>query len=448
MKISKEEHPPREVVLKVELESEDLEPYLDRAYRKVVQRAKIAGFRQGKAPRQIVERFLGREHLMHEALEFLVPEVTDRAITQEGLELGAPPHMELESTDPVTIKATVPLIPLVEMGDYRAVRVPFEQKPVTDEDVAGVVEGLRQEVAPWEPVERPVQYGDLVNLKVHGSASGQAIVDNDSVDYLTRENDKNPVPGFSEALLGLEAGGSKEFTINVPQEFGNRALAGRECQFSVTMNSVKAKRLPELDDEFARSVGQGYESLEALKARVQQDLSRQAEREARERHQEQVVEAVVKEAKVELSPLMVEHEVDRLFQEQQETLRRQRMSMEQYLGYAGKTAEEIRTELQPAAEARLRRAAVLTEVARLEGIESREEDAQQEIESMAKRAGAQEDAVRRLFDSAAARDSLRRALWSGRVQRRLAHIASDGAVPEEEEAPETTSEEAKNAEPG
>lgn len=151
MKVSQDGTESRQTTITIEVEPDELEQYLNRAYRKVVGRLNIPGFRRGKAPRRIVEQFVGRETLLSEAMDDLVPEVTSKAVEQESLDMGGQPSVEVVQRDPVVLKATVPLTPVVELGDYRSLRLEEEQAEVTDEQVQEVLEGLRRELAPWQP---------------------------------------------------------------------------------------------------------------------------------------------------------------------------------------------------------------------------------------------------------------------------------------------------------
>ena len=423
MKVTREDLPQREVLLTVELEPEDLEPYLERAYGRVVQRTNIPGFRKGKAPRAVVERYVGLEVLREEALDAWLPEAVNQAVEEQQLELGGRPRVEVVQEDPVTLKATVPLMPLVELNDYRSIRVAEESEEVTDQRLQEVLEQLRTDMAPWEPAERSVAFGDQVLMDVHGVIDGREILDQKGITYLAAEANPSPVAGFVQELVGVEAGGEKDFALTIPEDYGDEEVAGRECAFSVAVHEIKEKRPLELNDEFAKGVGEGYDSLEALRESVRADLQTQAEQAARRRHEDQVVEMLVERATMEVSPLLVEHEIDHLLADEQDALRRQQVGMEQYLQNVGKTPEEHQEELHTVAVSRLNRDHALQKVAEVEELEVSPQEVEEELKTLVDGAGNQADSVRRTFDTAEGRESLSRMLLRRKTLGRLTEIA-------------------------
>ena len=425
MKITREESRPREVTLTIELEPQDMEPYLHRAYRRVVQRVNIPGFRRGKAPRSLVERYVGRQRLLQEALEFLVPETVDQAVKQEAVPAFDQPQVELEEVDPPRIKAVVPLTPEVDLGDYRGIRQQPEPVEVTEEEVDQALEQLRRDQAPWAPVERPVQFGDLVTLDVVGVVDGRQVTSDQGVEFVPTQNNPLPLPGFSVHLEGLGRGETKEFTLPVPQDYPDQSIAGKECRFTVTVHEVKAKQLPELDDTFAHSVGTGFESLEALREHLRSTLRADRERQARSRFRDHLLEAVVEGASVGLPEMVVEREVDHLLQEQQEALRERRLELEDYLRQVGKSPEELREELRPRAEARLKRSLVVRKLAELEGLAVTDAEVDQEIRELGSEQGGQR--LARAFDTPQGRRSLANVLLMRKVLARLEEIATGSA---------------------
>ena len=423
MKVTREDLPQREVLLNIEVEAEDLEPYLDQAYRRLVQRVNIPGFRKGKAPRAVAERFVGQDALRDEAVDLLVPDVVERAIEQEQLEQGGGPNVEVVQRDPIVLKATVPLMPSVVLDAYRDIRVQPEAVAVTEEQVQDVLERLRLELAPWEPADRPVTPGDQVTLDVQVGVEDREVASQKGVVYLAAEDNPNPVPGFAGALVGIEPGQRKEFTIAVPNDHQDRRLAGQECTFQVTVHQVRAKHLLELNDEFAKGVGEGYDSLEELRDKIRDDIRTGEERAARRRCEDSAVEQLVARTTMELSPLLVEREIDHLLADEQEALRRQQVDMERYLQTVGKSTEEHREEARTVVMARLTRTYALRKVADLEGLTATPEEVEEEMKTLLEESGPRSGELRRNLDTPDGRDSLAQIILRRKALNRVVEIA-------------------------
>ena len=450
MIVTKESETPTDITLNVSMASEDEEPFIGRSYRRLASRVKIPGFRPGKAPRSIVESHLGRTALVQEALEFMIPETLNQVLSDESIQAYADPQLELLEIEPVSFKAIVPLEPLVDLGDFRSIQVDREPVEVTEEQVDEVVEQLRNESAPWDPVERPVQFGDLLNLNVDGTIEGDQAINDKGVDFIPEKENPMPMPGFSAGLVGMTAGETKELSLFVPDDHNQEEYAGKECQFKVEVLSIKEKLLPELDDEFAKGIRDGYESLEALKDFVRQRIKDDGEASADRQAQEASVQELLKTASVQASDLIYQRELDHMYEERERSLRSQRMDMDTYLGYIGKTGEEWREELRPRAEERLNTYLVLRKLAEEESIEISPEDIQSEIDTIVVNAGDSEETMRNTLSSESAHESIRSSLVNRQVMARLLEItgaAAPGSTdqPANEEEAEDSQEESDAA---
>ncbi len=428
MKIKAESLPPRQVVLNVEAEPQEVEESLEKAYRRLVQKTVIPGFRKGKAPRHMLERYLGRGSLLEEALNHLLPEMADRAVKEQALEAISNPQLELVGVDPVVFKATVPLRPTVELGDYRSVRLEPEKVEITDEQVKAALEDLRYSQAPWEPAERPVQFDDLVTLDAEAHQGETQIMNEKGSTFIVRSGISVPLPGFAEQLVGMEREQVKEFELSFPADDQRTQLAGKSFYVEVKVQEIKEKRLAQLDDDFAKGVGEGFESLEQLRERITANLRASAEAAARTRFEQQVLDEVIKGVSIEYPPVMVEHEVEHLLEERLEPLRG-RVGVDQYLRMLGKTEEELRNELRPAAEERIRRSLVLAKVIEVEAINVTDEVVDAEIEAMSKGPNGQDEELRKIFSSPEARDNIRRNMVTRKAIGRLAETARGEALP-------------------
>ncbi len=382
MKVSRIEEAQSQVVLSIEVEPPELDEHLDRVYRRAVQRVNIPGFRRGKAPRSVVERELGRDAMVEDALDTLLPQITSRAIQEQELDVISLPSVRVTEYDPLTIQATVPVRPAIDLGDYRSYRIEQEAVEVTPEDVDEQLESMREDAGAWEPVERPVALDDLVTIKVRGEMDGETVVDVESVDFRVTAESVIPMPGFAERLVGFNRDEEQQFSLSYADDHPDEDVAGKDCEYTVTVQEVKERKLPDLDDEFAASLNLDVDSVTALREKLHEDLHRRRQLVADRDYQDQAVQTLVEGAQIEVPPLLIDHEVEHMLSEQQEAMQRQQLRMEDYLNAVGKSVEEIQEEMKPSASERLTRTLVLGELREKEGIEVTDEEIDAEIESM------------------------------------------------------------------
>ena len=428
MNVTKDSVTPTEVTLTISMDAEDEEPFLNRSYRRVASRVRIPGFRPGKAPRSVIENHLGREALVHEALEFMIPESLDKVLKDEEITAFIEPKLEVIDMAPVSFKAVVPLEPIVDLGEFHSIHLGREDVEITDEQVEHVLEDLRFESAPWEPVERPVVFGDLVTMNVVGMIGGEKSIDNQGMDFIPQLDNNLPLPGFSVYLEGMTEGQTKEFTLNVPDDFPQEEYAGKECRFTVETLSIKEKNLPELDDEFAKGVREGFESLDALSEHVRQRLNEEAEAAETRRLEQSSLEEIKKLAKIDASELVYQRELDIMYEERERSLRNQRMDMDLYLSYLGQTEEELREQMKPQAEDRLNTFLLLRKLADVENIEVSTEDVDAEIETLISSTGSESEAsMKQALSTENAKESIRSSLLNRKIMARLVEIAQGEA---------------------
>jgi len=444
LNVTRDSVTPTEVTLTISMDAEDEEPFLNRSYRRVASRVRIPGFRPGKAPRAIVESQLGRDTLVHEALEFMIPESLDKVLKDEDIRAFIEPQLEMIDTAPVSFKAVVPLEPIVDLGEFLSIRLERDEVEVTDEQVEQVLEELRFESAPWEPVERPVAFGDQVTMNVKGDIGGEQAIDDEAIDFIPQQDNNLPLPGFSIYLEGMTEGQSKEFTLSVPDDYPQQDYAGKECRFNVDMIAIKEKNLPELDDEFAKGVRDGFETLDALSDHIRQRLNEEAEAAATRRLELSSLEEVKKLAKIEASELVYQRELDLMYEERERSLRNQRMDMELYLSYVGQTEEELREQMKPQAEDRLNTVLLLRKLADVENIDISDEDVDDEITNLITSTGGEsEAAMKQALSTDNAKESIRTSLMNRKIMARLVEIVqgTESASPAPEALAEGSAEE-------
>ncbi len=380
MKVTQGETQDRETVLHIEVDDGLLEQHMGRAHQRVASRVNIPGFRKGKAPRSVVERFVGREYLLEEAIESLVPAAVSDAVEEQGIEASATPRVSIVERDPVVkIDATVPLPPVATLGDYSDIHFDDKAEKVTDDEVEEGVQRLVEANASWDDVERPVEAGDLITFSVNGTVDGESFVEQTDSEYLADSDNPNPVPGFSAELAGIESGGSKDFSIEIPDDFNRPELAGKTAEFSVSVSRIREKNLPELSDDLVKGLGEGINTVADLRSRIRENLESRSQQALKESLQEKVVDALVERSEFELSPLMLEHEAEHILREQQNTLAQYNISFEQYIAQTGKSSEEMVDDAKETAESRVKRTLIMDRLAEAEGIEPTEDEIEEEL---------------------------------------------------------------------
>lgn len=379
MKVTASEIEGSQVVLEMEIEAERVEKAMEKAYRRIVSRVNVPGFRRGKAPRVMVERLVGRETLMNEALEILIPEAYDEAVRETGIDPVGQPELDIVGAEPLSVKATVPVRPKVELGDYKAIRQTLETPEVTEEQVDNTLESLRQSRAEWVPMEREARAGDLVTIDIRGRADDETFIDSQNLHVVLDPERQIIAPGVVEQIIGMKPEDRKALDVTLPDDFAKKELAGKEATLEIGINEVKEKQVPELDDELAKSLGD-YSSVDELRASVREQLQKQAEAEARHNLEESVVAAVVDQAKAEPPEVWVEEQAKALVESTKSRVSLEGLSFEQFLRFSDRTEKAFEEEMESTARRQLKRSLVLDSVAKEEGIEVTDEEVETAVE--------------------------------------------------------------------
>ena len=447
MKVSTEQMPESQVALQIEVDDDRLGKAMESAFRRLAGKTRIPGFRRGKAPRDVLERHLGEHAVLHEAIDRLLPQVYQEALEQEELEPVDRADFELVTEQPLVVKFTVPVRPSLDLGDYHALRVPREPVVVEPERLEEGLEALRHRYATLEPVARPTQWGDIIRADVHGEVNGTVILHEDDTEFQLVEGRAISLPGFTDALVEREKGANFEFDVTVPEGAADERMRGEQAHYKVAIKEVKEEILPELNDDFARQVGEGFSDLQALRARIEEDLRQALETEAEQHYHDQVLEALVAQADITYPSVLTDREEDRLLREQSDTASLQggrstakgrADELERYLQQVGKSEEELRAELRPLAETRVLRSLVLSEVVEAEHIEVTDAEVEAEIDRITSGAGGHADEMRRLFANDSAKEGLQRSLVTKKTLERLSEIASaEEAAPDEDQEEST-----------
>jgi len=436
----------RQAYLTVEMEPPEVEEGLKKAYSHLVQKANIPGFRKGKAPRPILEQYLGKAALMEDAVEHMAPEAYEKAVKEKELKPIARPDIQLEKLEPVTYKMVIALEPAIKLGDYHQVKMSPESIELKEEDLNNTLENLRHQHAIWEPVNRQVNSRDMVNLDIESQIGNQPYINQKDAQYEVVKDSEFPMKGFSEQLIGMKGGESKEFKLSFPQDFNRAELAGKEVSFKVTVKEIKQERLPEVNDDFSKQVNPDFKTVDDLRNKISENLKRLAEERAKANFERKVVDEIVKISEIEYPPIMEEEEIESLIQQQMRQWQMDEKGMDEYLKSIQKTPEQLREELRPAAIRNLKQSLVLTEVARAENIQVEKADLQNEIESMTRDVAAdRKDKLVELLSLPQSQVNIASSIATRRTIEKLAEMAKSPV--ENKEKTENTEAEAAKVEP-
>lgn len=386
MKATAERIEKNTVLLEIEVEAEKMDQAMDQAYRKIVKQVNIPGFRRGKAPRFMVERYVGKETLFGEAAEIVVPEAYTEALKETETEPIAQPKIDIvqgEPGKPLIFKATVEVKPEVTLGEYKGLEVKRPSTEVTEEDVNKELERLQNRHARLITVEDgEVQNGDTAIIDFTGYVDGEAFEGGTAENYSLTIGSGTFIPGFEEQLVGVKVGEEKDVNVTFPEDYHAENLAGKPATFKVKVKELKRKELAPLDDEFAKDVSE-FDTLEELKNDIRNKLKQTAEEQAKAAVENGAVDAAVANATVEIPEVMVEQKVDQMLNNVNQRLMQQGINLDQYFQYTNTSVDEMRQRMKPDAEKTVRNELVLDAIAKAEKIEASEEEINEELKKIA-----------------------------------------------------------------
>ena len=429
--------PESRVALKVELSAQEVESALDRTYKQLVQRVSIPGFRKGKAPRAVVERMVGAEYFLHEATDEAVRWGYRKAIDSENLtpidqaeiDTGPDAHEHVEVGEPFHFEATVAVKPEVQLPDYSTIRVERDQAEISDDDVNEVIEEIRVRNATLEPVSRPAQIGDVVTINITGRVDGEEIINNDNAEYeLTDEENGEPdvtLPGLSAELNGISAGEIREVALSLPAEYRDENLAGKTMLVRVLAKETKRKALPDLDDDFAQSVS-AFTTFDELREAVRGNIELERRMAADEKLVSDAVEAVTERTFIDIPPVLVEEEIDRMIEDMRVTFERQRLSLDTYLEATQKSESDLRHDMRESAAKNVKQSLVLSAIADAENMTVTNRELDAALEEALRSMQTTDAERRRLRTSSGVRSNVRNRLRRQRAIQTLVGTVSGG----------------------
>ncbi|MCA9830687.1 MAG: trigger factor [Dehalococcoidia bacterium] len=443
MKVTIERLPESRVQLDVEVDQERVDKQFDAAFRRLAPKVRVPGFRPGKAPRAMIEKHIGRERIMAEALDKLVPDVYNEVLDTEPVDAVAQPTLDKVDLDPMRLKFIVAVRPTVTLGDYQAIRVAAEPVEVTDEEVAEQILSLRRRHATQVPVERGAAWDDILIAKVRGTVGEDEFISDEDAEFPLREGEVLVVDGLSEAFVGMKKDATKSIELPIPEDFALERVRGQQATFEIAVLEVKEVQLPAEDDELAGLVNaEEFDSLQALKDRVRADILASKQAEEDQRIRSAAIDQLVEGATIEYPAVMVDHEVDHVIRDVTGTEARQYAAQLQRIG---RSEAEFRAQFFDAGVARLKRGLVLSKLTEAEAIEVTPDDIDGEIEKIVgPMEGEDGQRFRELFTSSPdGLETIRRNIISQRTLDRLAEIALSGDVTKEAPVAEPAEEAAE-----
>ena len=390
------------VLLEIEVDSDQFSKALGEAYRKVVKNVNIPGFRKGKVPKKVIERYFGKEALYNEAVETLIPDAYMKAIEEKNIIPIDQPQMELvqvEEGKPVIFKATVTVKPEVELGQYTDLELIQPIIEVTEEDLMKELEGLQNRYAKLINLdEGQVQNGDTVIMDFVGKSEGEEFAGGKAQDYSLQVGSGSFIAGFEEQMLGMSTGEIKEIQVTFPLEYHAENLAGKDAEFTVTVKSIKRKEIAPLDDEFAKDVSE-FDTLEELREDLLNKLKLTAEAEAKHMLEEQAVEKAVANAEVEIPEILINAQIDDMVANMERRLMSQKVSLDDYLKYTNSSKEQLRTEMHFDADRIVKNSLVLEAIGKAFNIEVTEEEIEQSFQELSKQYNQDAEILRKIMQS-------------------------------------------------
>ena len=393
IKIEKTENK-NELKLEFKIEAKKFDEAIMKVYTKSAKYFNIPGFRKGKAPFNIVERMYGDEIFYEDAFNELVPPIYDKEIEENKLEVVSRPDIHIENMkkgEDLVFTATVQTKPEVVLGQYKGVELKKVEYKVTDEDVNHELEHMQEHNARIITVEdRPVKEKDIAVIDFEGFVDGKAFEGGKAENHELEIGSNTFIPGFEEQMIGMKAGEEKDINVTFPEDYFSKDLAGKEATFKVKLHEIKEKKLPTLDDEFAKDVSE-FDTLNDLKTSIKE--KKQAQNDDRAKHETEslAIEAVSNNTPIDIPSGMIETEIDAMIRDLEQQLSYQGINLDQYLHMINKTRKEIEDNYKEQAEKNVKSRLVLEAIIKEEKLEASDDEVSAKIKEMATNYGRKEE---------------------------------------------------------
>ncbi len=376
------------VKLTFEVSAEEFDKEINRVYKKNAKKFNIPGYRKGKAPRKIVEKYYTPAVFYDEAINGVLPEAYDAAVKESGVESVARPEIDVEEIkagEPVVFTALVTTKPEVTLGEYKGIEVDKIDYTVTDEDVDKDIEAARSKNARIITIDdRAVENGDIAVIDFEGFVDDVAFEGGKGEDYELEIGSGTFIPGFEEQLVGIKTGADADVKVTFPEEYHADNLAGKDAVFKVKVKEIKTRELPELDDDFASEVSE-FDTLDEYKADVRKKLEEAAQNKAKTETENAIIDKAIENAVFDIPDAMLETQIDNIVRDFEQRLSYQGMNLETYIQYTGQTMEGFRAQFTEQAKKQISGSLVLEAIRNKEGIEAGPEEVELHLVDMAKK---------------------------------------------------------------
>ncbi len=410
MKVNWEKTGTNEGVLTIEVDAEQVDQALDRAFKKVVKQVNLPGFRKGKVPRPIFEKRFGVESLYQDALDILLPEAYSNAVDEAGIEPVDQPEVDIEQIEKgksLIFKATVTVKPETKLGQYKDLEIEEKDFSVSDENIEQELQKMQEQQGQLIVVEDgELQNGDHAIIDFEGFKDGEPFEGGKGEKFDLEIGSGTFIPGFEEQLVGMKPGEEKEIEVTFPEEYHAENLAGQPVTFKVKLNEIKRLNLPEIDDEFVKDVSE-FDTLEELKADIKNRLEEKAKQDEENYKREAVVEKAAENATIDLPEVMISHEIDHMLQDLEQRLQMQGMNLDLYYQFSGLNEEALREQFKEDAEKRIRTRLTLEAIAEEENVEVTDEDLDEELKKIAEMYSREVDEIRSIFEAQGGLDGIK-----------------------------------------
>lgn len=401
-------------VLTIEVEAEQVNEALNKAFKKVVGKVNVPGFRRGKVPRHIFEAKFGVESLYQDALDIILPDAYTFALQETGIEPIDRPSVDIErfaKNEPLKLTAKVQVKPEVTLGEYKGLEYEPLSTEVTAEEIDAELKRLQERHAEIVPVEddSAAAMGDIAIIDFEGFIDGEAFEGGKGEKHRLELGSGSFIPGFEEGVVGMKAGEEKDIEVTFPEDYHAEQLKGKKAVFKVKLHELKRKVLPELDDEFAMDVSE-FETLDEFKQDLEKTLKSRKEREARIHQEQELIKQASENASVDVPEVMVENALNNMVAEYENRLRAQGLTLEMYYQFTNSDENALREQMKPDAQKRVRDSLVLEAIAKQEKLEATDEDLEQELQRFSENFQRPVEEIRSIFERNGRIDDIREEL--------------------------------------